>query len=142
MDDYQKIEILLKEYDSLRTEMHQRFSHRFQFVTIFGALGAFALFTKDSFGVFQIVLLTITAVALFVVWFWLGDLIAGASRRIAQIEQEINSLANATLLSWETAQVKGGLLHWLHPKPFVSQQPHPGDSITSADGEAFGTHEE
>ena len=114
MEDYQKIEILLKEYDTLRTEMNERFRQRFQFVTIFGAVGAFALFTKQDFIGYQKVCLALTPIVLCTVWFWIGHLIAKASRRIAQIETEINSLAKTKLLCWETEQVKHGLLHRIH----------------------------
>lgn len=116
MEDYQKIEILLKEYDTLRTELNERFRQRFQFVTLFGAVGAFALFTNQHFTIYQIVFLALTPIVLCIVWFWIGHLIVKASRRIAQIEAEINSLAKTKLLCWETEQVKEGFLHRIHWK--------------------------
>ena len=116
MEDHQKIEILLKEYDTLRTELNERFRQRFQFVTIFGAVGVFALSTNQHFKPYQIVFLSLTPIVLCIVWFWIGCLIVDASRRIAQIEAEINSLAKTKLLCWETEQAKKGLLHRIHRK--------------------------
>jgi len=115
VEPLQKIEMLLKEYDTLRSEMIERFRQRFQFVTIIGAVGAFALFTKKHFTIFQIVILALTPIVLLcTVWFWIGHLIVKASQRIAQIETEINSLAESKLLCWETEQVNHGLLHHIH----------------------------
>lgn len=114
MDDYQKIEILLKEYDTLRTELNERFRQRFQFITIFGSIGAFALFTKENLTHYHFVFLAFIPVVLCIVWFWIGSLIVEESRRIAQIEAEINSLAKTELLCWETTQGKKGLLHRIH----------------------------
>ena len=141
MDDYHKVEILLKEYEMLRTDMHQRFRQRFQFVTIFGGLGAFALFATDDLSVTQTVLLVVAALVLLIVWFWIGDLIAGASIRLAVIECEVNSLAGVELLGWETAQVKGGILHRIHRKSFLTRQP-PAPDLSKGANDLARTREE
>ena len=48
MKEIEKINILLKEYDTLRTEILQRISNRFAFLGLFGAIGAFGLFKASE----------------------------------------------------------------------------------------------
>ena len=114
MDEKDKIQILLKEYDSLRVEILQRISHRFVFLSLFGAVGAYAFFGAKNLGVYQTAVLMLSALALFAIWWQLGNLIAGCSKRIAEIEKAINSVAGEPLLTWEHERLGSKAFHKAH----------------------------
>lgn len=111
MTNYEKIQILLKEYDSLRVEILQRSSQRFTFLTLFGALGAYSFFVAESLNCYQVLVSIMSALFLFGVWFLLGKIIVRCSRRIAEIEKEINTLSDQVLLRWEHEHLGSKLLH-------------------------------
>lgn len=114
MDEKDKVQILLKEYDSLRAEILQRIGHRFAFLSLIGAVGVYAFFTATDLSVYQIVVLMISALALFGVWWQLGNLIARCSKRIAEIEKAINSVAGEPLLRWEHERLGSKAFHKVH----------------------------
>jgi len=114
MDEKDKVQILLKEYDSLRTEILQRIGHRFAFLSFIGALGAYAFFASRDLSVYQTVVLIISVLALFGVWWQLGNLIARCSKRIAAIEKAINSFAGEPLLRWEHEKLGSKAFHMIH----------------------------
>jgi hypothetical protein len=101
MDERDKVQILLKEYDALRAEILQRSGHRFALLSFLGAVGAYAFFVANDLSAHQIIVLTISALALLGIWWQLGNLIAECCNRIAHIEREVNSVAGGTLLGWE-----------------------------------------
>jgi hypothetical protein len=101
MDEMDKVQILLKEYDALRAEILQRSGHRFTFLSLFGALGAYAFFVANDLSSYQKIVLTISALALFGMWWQFGKLIVECSNRIAEIEKAVNSVAGEPLLRWE-----------------------------------------
>ncbi len=96
-----KVQILLKEYETLRAEILQRIGHRFAFLGLTGAVGAYAFFTVDKLTNVQAVVLAMGAIAAFLNQFQQGNLIARCSKRIAEIEEAVNSLAGEKLLVWE-----------------------------------------
>jgi len=114
MTDQEKIQILIKEYDTLRAEILQRTGQRFAFLTLFGAVGAYSFFVATSLNSYQILVLIISAFVLLGVWFQLGNLIARCSRRIAEIEEEINAMAGQKLLKWEHEKRGSKFFHKLH----------------------------
>lgn len=114
MDEQTKIQILLKEYDALRAEILQRSNQRFAFLTLFGAIGTYSLFIASSLKSYQIIALIFSAVFLLAVWFRLGILIARCSRRISEIEEEINSMAGQKLLKWESEKIGSKVFHKFH----------------------------
>jgi len=116
MTDSEKIQILLKEYETLRAEMIQRFNHRFGFLTIIGGLGTFLLFKASELSIIQTLALVITVIFVILVWLWIGALIAACSRQVAELEKQINELAGEELLRWETIQIKRRPLHKVHRK--------------------------
>lgn len=114
MDEKDKVQILLKEYDSLRAEILQRIGHRFAFLSLFGAVGAYAFFAAKDMSTYQTIVLMISALALFGVWWQLGNLIARCSNRIAEIEKTINSFAGESLLRWEHQRLGSKAFHQVH----------------------------
>jgi hypothetical protein len=114
MTETEKIQILLKEYETLRAEVVQRFNHRFHFLTIIGGLGAFIFFKADKISYLQISAVVLAAISVIVVWFWIGDVIARCSRRISELERKINEIAGEDLLMWETIQLDQGIFHKIH----------------------------
>ena len=119
MTNQEKIQILMKEYETLRSEMSQRYNHRFQFITILGALIGFALLhRKDLF--FTYSLSVVTLLIIFIVWYWIGCLIVNCSERVSEIEKQVNELAGQELLQWETKQKKNGVIHIFHNIPPLS----------------------
>jgi len=104
-----KIEILLKEYDVLRTEISQRLSARMSFLGLWGALLGLMLFRGKKSSGFQIFILILGLVILMVVWLQLGRIVTRCSVRVADIEQQVNDLAGEDLLVWETRQTQNEL---------------------------------
>lgn len=102
-----KIEILLKEYDTLRTEILQRINARFAVVGLLGALFAFALSEvewqseKFSIDVWWLILALGVGVLL-ALWWRLGILIQRMATHLISIEQRVNQFAGEELLTWET----------------------------------------
>lgn len=114
MDPNDKVKILLKEYDTLRAEILQRIGHRFAFLGLTGALGIYAFFAAKELTIYQTAVLTISALALFGVWFQLGNLIARCSKRIAEIEKAVNSIVGEDLLKWEHEKRGSKVFHKVH----------------------------
>ncbi len=116
LSDWEKTQVLLKEYDALRAQILQYMHQRFQMLTIAGALGAFALFTaKVSTGVQQAALAVAAGVAI-TVWWTAGYGMALCGNRIAEIELQVNQLAGdgEDLLAWEARLQGNSILHRLH----------------------------
>jgi hypothetical protein len=95
-----KIQILLKEYDALRAEIISRASNRFSSLGILAAVVAFVASQKDA--LFAWIAGGVVVIVLIGVWLRLGYLIGRCSAQIAKIEEQINELADADLLSWES----------------------------------------
>jgi hypothetical protein len=94
------VEILFKEYDTLRAEIIARQSGGFQLVIIGGAV--FTWFGQRATGQkFWIGMATLVIVSCFLVFRAVQD-INLIAKRVGEIEQEINRLAGATLLKWES----------------------------------------
>ena len=108
LTNQEKIQVLLKEYDTLRAEMLQRFTQRFQFIMIIGVICGYAFFKEDSH---QALIAKIALILVIIVWYWIGYLVATYSWRIAKIEKHVNKLAGEKLLQWETFQNKNGIFH-------------------------------
>ena len=122
-----QIDILLKEYSTLRQEITERSKSRFVIFGYVGALSTFALsklkgvawpelfwplsyFNATKEVVWPIVILAFTIVSLLVLWWRLGALIKACAIQISEIEQDVNKLAGANLLRWETRRREKSLL--------------------------------
>lgn len=102
-----KIDILLKEYDTLRAEILQRINARFGIIGFLGTLFAFVLSKWEwqpkncSFDVrWPIVALGLTV--LLGTWWWFGIRMQRLAARVSSIEKRVNQLAGEELLTWET----------------------------------------
>jgi hypothetical protein len=101
----ERIDILMKEYDTLRTEIFHRTNSGFAIFGLLGGLGGYTVFTTKEFTPWNLSYLAISAVLLLFLRLEYGRLAIRASRRIAQIEEQVNTLAGETLLVWDTRQL-------------------------------------
>lgn len=92
------IDILLKEYETLRAEILNRINHRWQMLSVIGAILAFistqrgtAFWLGWAIATFLGLLLLISA-----------RYIARLAEHISGIERRINALAGVEHLTWET----------------------------------------
>jgi hypothetical protein len=99
-----KVEVLLKEYDSLRQEVISRLNNRFNLLGYAGAILTYAVFQGGGVADWRWLCAAGAALALLLVWLWGAKKIRELSIRIATIEKKINSLAGDALLAWETGQ--------------------------------------
>jgi hypothetical protein len=96
-----KIQILLAEYNTLRSEIITRGGTGFQIIAI--AAGLLALLLQRQIDTrFVIGCIVLVAGTAAFTWIITGN-IGKLSRRITEIEKDINKRAGETLLSWETA---------------------------------------
>ena len=65
MEEKDKIQLLLKEYDTLCSEIIKRIDHRFAFLGLGGAVGGYAFFVAKDLGNYQTFVLAISALILF-----------------------------------------------------------------------------
>jgi hypothetical protein len=105
-----RIDILLKEYDTLRTEILQAIKMRFSFIGFFGVVSAYFIFNAEPFPYYKYLLLISGFLFLLALWMSFGRIITGCSKRIAEIEKMINNMAGKELLVWETKNQKN-ILH-------------------------------
>ena len=125
-----KLAALLMEYDKLRDEIVSRLNNRFAVIGYLGAMFAFVISQARSVTwpepllplddvsipkeVFWPTLFVLTGLLfLFMVWRRFGALIKKLSRRISEIEQEVNRLIGEDVLVWETRQVRRSIFHKL-----------------------------
>jgi ABC-type transport system involved in Fe-S cluster assembly fused permease/ATPase subunit len=123
MDDsikeFQKIQILLAEYSTLRTEVLSRYNAQFQssavLVTVF--IGLTVLTSTNGLKPVLIALMIVTALIFIAVLIWIDVDIAKAARRLRAIEADVNQRAGERLLVWETDTGLGGIVgrHILRP---------------------------
>lgn len=100
--DRLKVEVLLREYDTLRTEILARVRTRFELLGFLAIITAFAG-SRDSS---TTVAVTVAAVALLiaiVVWIWFARGIKRCAVRILEIETKVNELLDDDLLRWESS---------------------------------------
>ncbi len=121
----QRIDILLKEYETLRTEILDRVKARFTAMGLFGAVVGYVLVNLSQSGPTQAippwVFWTFGGIgfaAVLAVWFRYGQNIWRCSIRLGDIEERINLLAEENdLLVWEgRINQKHVLQPWFHEK--------------------------
>jgi hypothetical protein len=91
----EKIDILLKEYDTIRAEAIARINSRFAFVGLI--IGIIALSRNRDHEISY-------TFVLIVAWFYLGQLLNLLRTGLQHVEHEINRLAGEELLTWETSR--------------------------------------
>lgn len=105
---------MLKEYDTLRAEIIQRLGQRVAFLGFAGALGVFAFFRDKLLTPYQIFVISVAVIFLYIVWHHLGNVIARCAKRIAEIEIKINTMAGEDLMKWEHEQRGSKIFHKVH----------------------------
>jgi len=111
--DKLKIDILVKEYEILRTEMLQRINQRFTCIGLTGAVVAYGFFRLERYTITSVLILIVAISILGAIWFHFGRRIHQLSLRITEIEQRINCLVGDELLVWETRR-RNKFFHWIH----------------------------
>ena len=119
LDPKDSIDILMREYETLRTEILHRIRNRFAIVGYVGVVMMF-IFTKskeipwpDLFGplykyndskdlIWPLAVLACTSLFLLFYWLQEGRLMLRCSSRITEIEKTANELSGRELLVWET----------------------------------------
>jgi F0F1-type ATP synthase assembly protein I len=107
----QNIEILFKEYDTLRNEIVTRTNNGYQLVAISGALaaGLIGWFSQHYFDRTFWLLLSVFAFVILVAAVLLIVDLRRLSLRLQELESEINKLAGTDLLKWERLHGGGWL---------------------------------
>ena len=121
--DFQKIQILLHEYASLRNELLSRYVAQYQSSAVLAvvSIGLITLWSRgDVIGSTSISLMCGTFFLYLGVLIWIDYDIAKAATRLRKLEKEINGRAGETLLTCETDWGLGGIIgrhvfRWLHP---------------------------
>lgn len=106
---HQKIEILMREYDTLRTETLERISSWFQICGGAGAAVVGILVIGAAYSAaLAAVLLVIFPIPIFVMFRNVDFDMRELGSRIREIENQVNQLAEEDLLAWENH--RGGIL--------------------------------
>lgn len=113
--DFEKTQIILHEYDSLRAEIVQRSGYMFQLIEVaavigFGLIIIFTtdikyrqkLLSKSTFGILFWSALSATIILFVIALFGFHRDIEKSAARIREIETHINSTYGEELLQWET----------------------------------------
>ena len=100
-----KIQVLLHEYDTLRTEGIYRNSAMFQLIGV-GAL-LFCLLMQQGITYRWFVSLAVFLAVMFVFSYFLGSDITRSARRVRELERDINARAGEELLVWENRWSRG-----------------------------------
>ena len=98
METKEKIDILLKEYDTLRTEARDRMRGRLAIAGYFTVLAAFFK-VQTEFPLFEVFVFTFIIVGS--IWLYLWILLKRVSAHLIKLEKRINSLVGEELLTWE-----------------------------------------
>ncbi len=100
LKDPEKVQVLLHEYDSLRTEITHRTNNMYQVAAIGGAV--FVWFVSRPINIGSLVSLTVSAIILFLFFWFIRKDTYKAAKRLRQLEKDINRRAGEELLLWET----------------------------------------
>lgn len=118
------LDVLLKEYDSLRAEVGGRINTAFSHLAFFGALAAFALKVPDCSTGFYLWATVILASlgSLFLLWIavinwmWVGRI----ASHLQVLEDKINTAAGGKpLLTWEKKAKEISRSFLLPPKQYI-----------------------
>ena len=104
MSEFEKIAILLHEYDTLRNEILERHASLVAFYVILTLMVSYAitLLWRDRANISgRILLVLVVAIFAIVTLVFNADTVR-AAKRIRQIETEVNARAGEVLLRWET----------------------------------------
>ena len=97
------IEVLLREYDTLRTEILARVRTRFELLG-FLAIIATIVGSQDSATSFRLGVAGSAIVIALTAWGWFASGIKRCATRILAIEAKVNDFMGEELLAWERSQ--------------------------------------
>jgi hypothetical protein len=112
--DQAKVQILLKEYDTLHAETASRINNRFAIVGFVLAMVSFVGTRSDLQIAHRWVLGVLGLAMSVVVWWRLGQLIVKCTRRICAIERRVNQLMGEDLLVWGSQVAARTLFYKFH----------------------------
>lgn len=107
---FEKLHILMHEYDALSDQLVQRFIGQMIIYFVLSALltGAIISITFHADVVF--IVLIVVCVAWIWLWVDIDRDIAKAALRMRRIESTVNNIAGTSLLEWETKWGRGGVV--------------------------------
>jgi len=104
-----KVQILLKEYDTLRNESIQKMGQRFALLTL--AAGVVTLLSTQDLKHNTSMLCWLSCSALLLVWVFSAFHLNRLTKQLAKIESSVNSLVGEKLLSWSADCARNVLMH-------------------------------
>src|SRR4051812_32597228 len=115
MDDrvqtFQRIQVLLQEYTTLRAEVLSRYTAQFQAGGIAAIILLSIITLAATTKIYAFLILIVLDLGLFVVVIlWIDVDIAKAARRLRRLEKQINFKAREELLKWESVYGLGGIV--------------------------------
>jgi hypothetical protein len=119
-----EIDVLMKEYETLRAEMLQRMRQRMSFLGLFGVTIGYLVFHFEDLDFLGVLALLFATLFLFAIWMRLGRLVAQCSERVAEIERQVNAFAGEILLVWET-KARSNPHNLVHLGPIKKQSVEP-----------------
>ena len=111
-EDKLAIDILLREYDTLRAEALARIRARFEVVGFIVVSAAFVGSREAVSGSWRLGVGLLALVISGVSWGSFGLALRRLARRLRTIEKKVNKLAGQTLLDWESNPKNRG--SWFH----------------------------
>lgn len=124
---FDKIQILLHEYDTLRNALLARYSAQFKAVGVLALVltGLVTVIATNGLNKILVGLVGSSVVIFILVILWIDYDIARAAKRVREIETDINARAGEPLLTWETHWGPGGIAmrYFVEgaPKPIPAQ---------------------
>lgn len=123
-------EVLLKEYDTLRTEVIERVKTAFSHLAFFGAVIAFAFQPSEKGSISPciafwlavcgaIILLYISVIN----WIWVGRI----ATHLQILEKKINNATGKSTLTWEAMAKKMSRWVLLPPRKYPSENKAPNE---------------
>jgi len=104
LSQFEKIQIILHEYDTLRNELHQRYAAIFQSISVLAVvfIGLVTVLTERGFRWSLLALLSGSVVLFLIIILVINYDTWKAATRLREIESDINSRSGERLLRWET----------------------------------------
>ena len=98
------VNVLLREYDTLRAEILARVKSRFDMLIFTAPAATFIASQGQLSRNWRFAVVVGAAAFLLSLWFYFGSAINQCSVRIAEVEGMINELVGSPLLQWESRQ--------------------------------------
>jgi hypothetical protein len=110
-DAKKRIDILFKEYDTLRQETIMRMNQRLSMTNVFTGLAVFVVAVKPA-DMLPMYVGVPWAIILLIIWVRTAQLLNNLRRRLVLVEIRVNELAGEKLLAWETSYAQRAFLRY------------------------------